>query len=110
MRVQGALIGVAMLMVGCGSMPTERSGSGGKLYQAMSTGHTQFISVIDSNSHKEERRLPLGAPSPDWQHLFSLDSTVLVDPHPASGVARAPLDLKHAYRMPSATATGMPGG
>jgi len=110
MRVQGALIGVAMLMVGCGSMPTERSGGGDKLYQAMSTGHTQFISVIDSNSHKEERRLPLGAPSPDWQHLFSLDSTVLVDTDPASGVARAQLDLKHAYRMPSATATGMPGG
>jgi hypothetical protein len=110
MRVRGALIGLTMFVVACGSMPTtERAGSGDKLYQAMSTGHTQFISVVDSKSHKEERRLPLGAPSADWQHLYSLDSTVLVDTDPASGVARARL-TSHAYRMPNATATGMPGG
>ena len=110
MRVKGALIGLIMFVVACGSMPSERSGSGDKLYQAMSSGHTQFISVVDTKTHQEERRLPLGAPSADWQHLFSLDSTVLVDTDPNSGVARARLDLKHAYRMPNATATGMPGG
>jgi len=110
MRVKGALIGLVMFAVACGSLPSERSGTGDKLYQAMSSGHTQFISVIDSRTHQQERRLPLGAPSADWQHLFSLDSTVLVDTDPASGVARARLDLKHAYRMPDATATGMPGG
>ncbi len=110
MRVKSALIGLVMFVVACGSLPSERSGSGDKLYQAMSSGHMQFISVIDSNSHKEQRRLPLGVPSADWQHLFSLDSTVLVDTDPTSGVARARLDLKHAYRMPNATATGMPGG
>jgi hypothetical protein len=110
MPMKGALIGLVVFVVACGGMPSERSGSGDRLYQAMSTGHTQFISVIDSNSHKEVRRLPLGAPSSDWQHLFSLDSTVVVDTDPATGLARARLDLKHAYRMPDATATGMPGG
>src|SRR4051794_23157053 len=111
MRAQGALIGLVMFVVAaCGSMPSERSGNGDKLYQAMSSGHKQFVSVIDSKSHREERRLPLGVPSSDWQHLFSLDSTVLVDTDPATGVARGQLDLKHAYRMPDATATGMPGG
>src|SRR6266581_9317780 len=110
MRVKGALIGLVMFVVACGSMPSERSGSGDKLYQAMSSGKTQFISVIDSRSHEKERRLPLGVPSADWQHLFSLDSTVLVDTDPATGAARARLDLKHAYLMPNATATGMPGG
>ena len=110
MRVTGALIGLIVFVVACAGTPGERTGSGDKLYQAMSTGHKQFISVIDSKTHKEERRLPLGAPSPDWQHLYSLDSTVLVDTDPASGVARGRLDLKHAYRMPDATATGMPGG
>ena len=110
MRWKGALVGLVMFVVACGGMPAERSGSGDKLYQAMSTGHSQFISVIDSKSQKEERRLPLGAPSSDWQHLYSLDSTVLVDTDPASGLTLARLDLKHAYRMPDATATGMPGG
>jgi DNA-binding beta-propeller fold protein YncE len=110
MRINGVLIGMLMFAAACGGMPSERSGSGDKLYQAMSTGHTQFIAVIDSKSHAEERRLPLGVPSADWQHLYSLDSTVLVDTDPATGVTRARLDLKHAYRMPSATASGMPGG
>jgi hypothetical protein len=115
MGAKGVLIGLvaAILAVSaCGSVvPGQRAGGGGdKLYLAMSTGHTQFISVVDSLSHQEERRLPFGAPSPDWQHLYSLDSSVLYDTDPATGGMRARLDLQHAYRMPSATATGMPGG
>ena len=110
MRIKGVLIGLVIFVAACGSMPGQRSGSGDKLYQAMTSGHTQFISVIDSKSHAQERRLPLGVPSSDWQHLYSLDSTVLVDTDPATGRTRAQLDLKHAYRMPSATASGMPGG
>jgi hypothetical protein len=110
MRAKAALIGLAMFMVACGSLPSERSGSGDILYQAMSSGHTQFISVVDSKSHQEVRRLPLGVPSADWQHLYSLDSTALVDTDPQSGVTGARLDLEHVYRMPDATATGMPGG
>jgi len=110
MRIKGVVIGLVLFVVACGGMPSERSGSGDKLYQAMSTGHTQFISVIDSRSHAEERRLPLGVPSTDWRHLYSLDSTVLIDTDPQTGGTRARLDLKHAYRMPSATASGMPGG
>jgi hypothetical protein len=76
----------------------------------MSTGHRQFISVIDSRTHQEVRRLPLGVPSTDWQHLYSLDSTNLVDTDPLTGAVRARLDLQHSYTLPNATATGLPGG
>jgi DNA-binding beta-propeller fold protein YncE len=113
MRAKAVLIGLVTAVLAataCGSVPSPRAGGGDKLYLAMSSGHAQFISMVDAHSHQEERRLPFGAPSADWQHLYSLDSSVLFDTDPATGGMRARLDLQHAFRMPSATATGMPGG
>jgi len=114
MRARGVVIGLVTVILAataCGSVPGQRAAGGGdQLYVALSSGHAQFISVIDSRNHQEERRLPFGAPSPDWQHRYSLESSVILDTDPATGLTRARLDLQHAYRMPSATATGMPGG
>src|SRR5690242_3695465 len=110
MRFRFALIALASLVAACGAASTPQAASGDKLYEAMSTGHDRFISVIDARSHQQVRRLPLGVASGDWQHLYSLDSTSLVDTDPLTGATRARLDLQHAYTLPNATSTGLPGG
>ena len=110
MRFKFALIGIGLLMAACGSAAAPQSGGGDRLYVAMSTQHREFISVIDSRTHKEVRTMPLGVPSADWRHLYSLDSNYLVDTDPLTGATRARLNLQHSYMLPSATATGLPGG
>jgi len=109
MRVSGALICLGILVTACGTTQTQ-AGSGDKLYAAVSTTNSQFVQVIDSRSHKVERRLPMGVPSSDWKHLYSLVSTSLVDTDPETGATLSTLALGHAYRLPDATASGVPGG
>src|SRR5437762_1545643 len=109
MRVSGALICLGILVTACGTTQTQ-AGSGDKLYAAVSTTNSQFVQVIDSRSHKVERRLPMGVPSSDWKHLYSLVSTSLVDTDPQMGATLSTLALGHAYRLPDATSTGVPGG
>ena len=109
MRASGALICMGILITACGTTQTQ-AGSGDKLYAAVSTTNSQFLQVIDSHSHRVERRLPMGVPSSDWKHLYSITSTSLVDTDPRSGATLATLPLGHAYRLPDATAGGVPGG
>lgn len=105
------LIGIGMFIAACGSTTTPRAASGDKLYVAVATQHREFISVVDAGTQKEVRTLPLGVPSSDWQHLYSIDdSNYLVDTDPQTGAVRGRLNLQHSYKLPSATATGMPGG
>src|SRR6266581_2171205 len=73
MRMAGALVFVGILAAGCG--PTH----GGppvtadyKLYEAVSSNKSPLVSVIDTRSHASERSLPLGVPSGDWKHLYSI--------------------------------------
>src|SRR2546430_5896967 len=109
MRVSGALICLGILVTACGTTQTQ-AGGGDKLYAAVSTANSQFVQVIDSRSHKVERRLPMGVPSSDWKHLYSIVSTSLVDTDPQTGATLSTLALGHAYRLPDATFTGVPGG
>jgi hypothetical protein len=101
---------LAVLMAGCAAAERSPSAPGDKLYQALSTQNSQFVSVIDSRSHKSERQFPLGVPSVDWRHSYSFDTTSVVDTNPATGQTQAALQLGHAYRLPGATIGGMPGG
>jgi hypothetical protein len=103
------LIGIAVFVTACGA--TQSPGAAGvKLYAAVSAISSQSISVIDSRSHRIERRLPLGVPSSDWKHLYSVVSTTLVDTDPQTGATVATLQLGRAYRLPDAGAGGLPGG
>ena len=76
------------------------------LFEATSGG----IAVIDSTSHLTIRRLPLGVPSADWKHLYSITGTALVDTDPATGLAGTTLQLPGPYQLPAATSGGLPGG
>ncbi len=110
MRMSGTLICLGILVKACGTTQGRQPGSGDKLYAAVSTMTSQSIEVIDSRSHKVERHLPMGVPSSDWKHLYSIASTSLLDTDPQTGATLATLQLGHAYRLPDATLTGVPGG
>ena len=110
MRVSGTLVCLGILAAACGGTEGTQSGNGDKLYAAVSTQTSQSIEVIDSRSHNVERDLPMGVPSTDWKHLYSIASTSLVDTDPQTGATLSTLPLGHAYRLPDATLTGVPGG
>jgi len=111
MRVVGALICLGVLVAGCGgTQQILRQTRGDKLYEAVSTHSSQVVSVIDSRSHTADRRLPMGVPTSDWKHLYSVASTSLVDTDPQTGATLSTMPLGGAYRLPAATANGVPGG
>ena len=111
MRVVGALICLGVLVTGCGgTQQILRQTRGDKLYEAVSTHSSQVVSVIDSRSHTADRRLPMGVPTSDWKHLYSVASTSLVDTDPQTGATLNTLPLGGSYRLPAATANGVPGG
>lgn len=99
----------AVLVAACGQTPGVPLTRGDyRLYEA-TTDHSQ-IAVIDSGSHVAQRSLPLGTPSSDWQHLYSVSSNTLLDTDPQTGSTLNKLTLPGTYHLPPATLSGVPGG
>src|SRR6266851_405562 len=111
MRTLGALICVGLITAGCaatrGVLPR---GSGDKLYEAVTAHGSPLLSVIDTRTQTAERRLPLGAPSRDWTHLYSIAGSSLIDTDPLTGSTLSTMILPAGYRLPPATISGVPGG
>jgi hypothetical protein len=104
-------IGALGLVAACGGIPGGQVSAGGyKLYEAASNGDVQQLSVIDSRSHSVERNMPLGTPSANWSHLYSVKGNLLVDLDPQTGKVLYQLPLPGNYKLPSATISGVPGG
>lgn len=102
----GALT-IGLLVFACGpNLHSPQPASGQKLYEAVG----QSILVIDSKNHSVERRLPLGTPSADWKHLYSMLGDSLLDTDPLTGVTQNSIDVGPSFRLPPATSTGLPGG
>jgi hypothetical protein len=99
---------VLFVTAACAGGPTQPPAESGhmRLFEATSSE----IAVVDSVTHVAVRHLPLGVPSADWQHLYSISGPALRDTDPASGLTRATLQLPGTYQLPAATSTGVPGG
>lgn len=98
-----------ILVAACGRVPGGAIASGDyKVYEAVSD--RSQIAVIDSKSHAIERWLPLGTPSSDWKHLYSVAGTDLADVDPETGAANRSLRLPGSYQLPPSTLSGLPGG
>jgi hypothetical protein len=99
---------VLFVTAACAGGPTQPPAASGhmRLFEATSSE----IVVIDATTHFAVRHLPLGAPSADWKHLYSIRGTALVDTDPASGLTSTTLQLPGAYQLPAATSSGLPGG
>jgi hypothetical protein len=107
MRNLFGLLTVAVLVFACGpNLRGPQPATGQKLYEAIG----QSILVIDSNNHSVERRLPLGTPSSDWTHLYSMLGDSLLDTDPLTGVTQNTVRVGPGYLLPPATSTGLPGG
>jgi hypothetical protein len=111
MRALVLAIGALVLVAACGSIPGGQVTAGGyKLYEAAAKGDSQQLSVIDSRSHAVERNMPLGTPSGNWSHLYSVNGSLLMDLDPQTGKVLYQLQLPGNYKLPSATISGVPGG
>src|SRR5260370_9747155 len=111
MRTVGALVCVGLITAGCaatrGALPP---GSGDKLYEAVTAHGSPQLSVIDARTQIAERRLPLGAPSHDWTHLYSIAGNSLLDTDPLTGSTPGTMILPARYRRPPARASRVPAG
>ncbi len=111
MRTAGALVGLGFLIAACGSPHGgPQVTSGYMLYEAVSSHNSRLVSVIDSRAQAAERRLPLGVPSRDWRHLYSVVGSSLIDTDPQTGTTLNTMLLPGRYQLPAATITGLPGG
>src|ERR1700694_1274825 len=112
MRILVTALCAVVLVAGCGRAPVGPIPASGdyKLYEAASTQNAQLVSVIDSRSHSVERSLALGTPSPDWTHLYSVNSKTLVDVDPNTGATLHTQQLPGDFQLPPATLSGVPGG
>ena len=111
--MRAVLVAAAILLVAaCGEVPAPASSGDYKLYEATSssTAKSDVLAVIDSRSHTTDRTLPLGTPSPDWHHLYSVSANRLIDTDPISGATLNTLPLPGGYQLPPASISGVPGG
>ncbi len=99
-------LALVFLVAACGANVPGKAAEALRLYEATATQ----IAVIDSISHVTLRHLPLGVPSNDWTHLYSISSDALVDTDPRTGSPRRTLPLPGRYELPAATSSGLPGG
>src|SRR4029077_12923456 len=99
---------VLLVTVACAASPVQPppASTHTRLYEA----NSHEIAVVDSTTHLAVRHLPLGVPAADWQHLYSISGTTLVDTNPASGLSNTTLQLAGTYQLPAATSGGLPGG
>ncbi len=110
MRKAGALV-FLFFLAACGKpLGGPAPSNDYKLYEAASTNSSRELAVIDSQSHAVERSLPLGAPSPDWTHLYTIQSKTLLDLDPQTGATQGMLQLPGQYQLPLVTISGIPGG
>jgi hypothetical protein len=109
MRASVLAICAVVTVAACGRAPGgPLTASDYKLFEAVRD--RSQIAVIDSQSHAIERWLPLGVPSSDWKHLYSVADTTLGDVDPATGVLTHSMKLPGDYQLPLVTLSGMPGG
>lgn len=103
-------IGALAILAACGRVPGGPPAGDYRLYEAASTSSSQHLSVIDSRTHKLELNLPLGTPSPDWAHLYTVQGNTLVDLDPHTGGMLHTMQLPGYFALPPATISGVPGG
>jgi YVTN family beta-propeller protein len=110
MRGFWAAVCILAVVAACGKAPNAPlvSGADYKVYEATSQHFN--VAVIDSRSHAAERTLPLGTPSANWKHLYSVNGAMLIDTDPATGQTQHKLRLPGDYKLPPATLSGLPGG
>jgi hypothetical protein len=110
MRALLCTVAAALVVAGCGraEAPPVAGGVGYKLYEAASTRNSQLVAVIDTRSHAVDRTLPWGLLA--GIHLYSVNTTTLLDIDPATGSTIRKLQLPGRFQLPNGAVSGVPGG
>lgn len=112
MKIWMAAIATVLVTAACGGQNPQVNvrSNGYRLYEAAAQQSGGIVALIDTRSHAAQQHLPLGAPSSDWTHYFTVSSGSLVDLDPTTGATLARFTLPGDYQLPPATNTGIPGG
>ena len=110
MRIRLIALLVVLVASACGHVPQAGPASGYRLYEAVWRAGAPMLALIDTTSRSMHARLPLGTPSADWQHYYSVSGRNLLDIDPETGAPRSRVGLPGDYELPPATSSGIPGG
>lgn len=110
MRIRLVVLAAVLLVVSCGQVPRQSQVTAYRLYEAAARSDSPMVALIDTRSRSVQSRLPLGTPSPDWRHYYTVSSNELLDIDPRTGATQARITLSGDFQLPPATNTGLPGG
>ncbi len=110
MRIRLMALVALILVSACGRVPNAGPTGNYRLYEAAARQDAPIVALIDTRSRAAHDQLPLGTPSPDWKHYYTVRSGSLLDIDPASGATSTRVGLPGDYLLPPATNSGIPGG
>ncbi len=110
MRMRLMALSAMVLVSACGHVTNAAQGADYRLYEAAARPDSPIVAIIDIKSRAAHDQLPLGTPSPDWKHYYTVRGGSLFDTDPATGATSIRVGLPADYRLPPATSTGIPGG
>lgn len=110
MRTRMMALATLVLVSACGRVTSAAPSADYRLYEAAAHPDAPIVAIIDTRSRAAQDQLPLGTPSPDWKHYYTVRSGSLFDIDPATGATSIRVGLPGDYQLPPATSTGIPGG
>src|SRR5690242_20319740 len=110
MRARVAAVGAVLMIGACGQSAQVARGDGYRVYEAATQSNGAIVALIDTRTPSAHDRLPIGTPSPDWTHYYTVNGRDLVDIDPETGRAQSRMGLPGDYQLPPATNSGIPGG
>jgi len=110
MRIRLMALVALILVSACGRVSSSGPAGNYRLYEAAARADAPIVALIDTRSRSAHDQLPLGTPSPDWKHYYTVRSGGLLDIDPATGATNTRVGLPGDFQLPPATNSGIPGG
>ncbi len=110
MRIRLMILMALILVSACGRVSNAAPTGNYRLYEAAARPDAPMVALIDTRSRAAHDQLPLGTPSPDWKHFYTVRSGSLLDIDPETGATTTRVGLPGDYLLPPATNSGIPGG
>jgi len=110
MRIRLMALMALILVSACGRLTNAAPSGSYRLYEAVAQSDAPMVALIDTRAHAAHGQLPIGTPSSDWKHYYTVKSGSLLDIDPETGATQARVTLPGNYQLPAATNSGIPGG
>ncbi len=110
MRIRLMALAALILVSACGRVSSAAPTGNYRLYEAAARPDAPMVALIDTRARGAHDQLPLGTPSSDWKHYYTVRSGSLLDIDPETGTTSTRVGLPGDYMLPPATNSGIPGG